>query len=81
MGKAPGKKERYEVLYEDIEKMVQQVLEGHSMLSQRFEGVRVELKEMRREVGNVGDAVTETRRRLDDFIHRFEAHEHAHTNR
>jgi len=80
MGKEPRKKEHYEVLYEDIKKMVQLVLEGHSTLDEKIESLRGEVRGAREELGDVGKAVTESRQRLDTLINRFEAYEHAHTN-
>ena len=74
------KKERYEVLYEEIKSMVQVVLEGHSTLHQKFETVRQEVRGMKEELGYVEKAVTESSKRLGTLINRFEAHEHAHTN-
>ena len=79
MGK-DRKKERYEVLYEDIKKMVQLVLEGHSTLNEKIDGLRGEVRGVKEELGHVGQAVTESRQRLDALINRFEVHEHAHTN-
>ena len=80
MGKGPRKKERYEVLYEDIKSMFHQVLDGHSALDQKIESLRGEVRGMRGELGHVEKAVTESRQRLDTLINRFEAHEHAHTS-
>ena len=79
MGK-DRKKERYEVLYEDIKSMFQVVSEGHSTLDQKIENLLGEVRGMREELGHVGKAVTESRQRLDTLLNRFEAHEHAHTN-
>ena len=79
MGK-DRKKERYEVLYEDIKSMSQVVSEGHSTLDQKIESLLGEVRGMREELGHVEKAVTESRQRLDTLINRFEVHEHAHTN-
>ena len=80
MGKEPRKKQRYEVLYEEIKAMFQVVSEGHGTLDQKIESLLGEVRGMRKELGHVEEAVTESRQRLDVLINRFEAHEHAHTN-
>lgn len=74
------KKERYEVLYEEIKSMFRVVSEGHGALDQKIDSLQGEVRGMRQELGDVGKAVTESRQRLDMLINRFEAHEHAHTN-
>ena len=80
MGKEPRKQERYEVLFEDIQSMVQLVLEGHSALDQKIETLRQDMRGVKEELGHVEQAVTENSKRLGTLINRFEAHEHAHTN-
>lgn len=87
MVKGPRKKEQYLVLYERIDSKVQQVLEGHSTLNQKIDALRQEVSGMKGELGDVGKAVMEVRgivtssnKRLEAFITRFEAHEHAHTS-
>ena len=47
MGKEPRKKQRYEVLYEDIKSMFQVVSEGHSTLDQKIESLLGEVRGMR----------------------------------
>lgn len=74
------KKERYEVLYEDIEAMFKTVTEGHSTLDRKIDGVLGEVKAMRAELGDVEKAVTESRQRLDTLISRFEIHVHPNAN-
>ena len=74
------KKERYEVLYEDIKSMFQAVSEGHSTLDRKIDGLLGEVRGMRGALGHVEQAVTESRQRLDTLINRFEAHDHAHAN-
>lgn len=80
MGKEPRKKERYEVLYEDITSMFRTVSEGHGALDQKIEDLLVEVKGMRTELGDVEKAVIEGRQRLDLLISRFEVHERAHSD-
>ena len=80
MGKEPRKKQRYEVLYENIESMFRTVSEGHSTLDRKIEGLLGEVRGMREELGYVGKAVTESRQHLDTLINRFEVHGHTHTN-
>ena len=80
MAKTPRKKERYEVLFEEIASKVQLVLEGHSTLDQKIEALHREVGGVKEELGHVEKAVTENNRHLETLINRFEAHEHAHTS-
>ena len=80
MAKTPRKKERYEVLFEEIESKVQLVLEGHSTLNQKIEALRQDVGGVKEELGHVEQAVTENNRRLELLINRFEAHNHAHAS-
>ena len=72
------KKERYEVLCEDIKSMFQTVSEGHSTLDRKIDGLLGEVRGMRVELGHVEQAVMESRQRLDTLINRFDVHERAH---
>ena len=74
------KKERYEVLYEDIKSMVQLVLEGHSTLDQKIETLRGDVRGVKEGLGYVEKAVIENSKRLGILINRFKVHEHAHTS-
>ncbi len=74
------KKERYEVLYEDIKSMVRLVLEGHSSLDQKIDTLRGDVRGVKEGLGYVEQAVTENSQRLSILIHRFEVHERAHPN-
>ena len=78
MAKSSGKKERYEVLCEEMSSKVQLVLEGHSMLDQKIEGLRQDVKGVKEELGHVEAAVTQTNQRLETLIDRFNVHERAH---
>ena len=75
-----AKKERYEVLFEDIKSQVQQVLEGHSALLQEIQGLRGDIGGMRQELRFVEKAVTETKQGLGKLVNRFDLHERAHAN-
>ena len=75
---ASRKKERYEVLYEDIKSMVELVLEGHSTLDQKIEALRGDVRGVKAGLGYVEQAVTDNSQRLGVLIRRFESHEHAH---
>ncbi len=75
-----AKKERYEVLLEDIKSQVQQVLEGHSTLRREIQGVREDIGGMRQELRFVEKAVTETNQGLEKLVNRFDLHERAHAN-
>ena len=67
------------MLFEKIRSSVQVVLEGHSTLNQKIETLRQDVGGVKEELGHVEQAVTESNRRLEFLINRFEAHDHAHT--
>lgn len=80
MGKERRRKERYEVLFEDIKSRVQVVLEGRSILDRKIDALRQDVGGVKEELGHVEQAVTEGNQHLETLIKRFEAHDHAHTS-
>ncbi len=81
---AERKKERYEVLFEEISSNVQAVLEGHTALDQDIQALRRDVGAMRKELGYVGQAVGEnslqiqaTSQALQALVKRFDIHQHA----
>ena len=80
MATAPGKKERYEALVEDIKSDVQLVFEGHSTLDEKIEVLRQDMGMVKDERGHVGKAARETNQRLETPMNRLEAHDHVRTS-
>lgn len=68
-------KERYEILFEEMSSKIQLVLEGHATLDRRIEHLQQNVNDVRKELGHVEEAVTETNQRLDMLMNRFDAHE------
>ncbi|MBI3010480.1 MAG: hypothetical protein HYY57_05825 [Candidatus Omnitrophica bacterium] len=64
MSKEPRKKERYEVLFENIDSKVKLVLEGHTVLDMGIKGLRGDVRRVEGELQVVKDAVTEVKGEL-----------------
>lgn len=81
MAKMPGKKERYEVLYEEITSQVKLVLEGHSTLDGKIERVDAKIDRRTQEISRKLDMGFATvMKEIRELRERFEVHDHAHTN-
>ena len=81
MVEASGKKERYEVLYEEIGAKVQLVLEGHSTLDQKIERVDAKIDLSTHEISRkleMGFATV--MKEIRQLQERFDTHGRAHTS-
>lgn len=81
MVEEPGKKERYEIMYEELSGKVQLVLEGHSLLNQKIDRVDAKIDGGVRDITrtlNLGFATVI--KEIRALHQRFDAHERAHTH-
>ena len=81
MGKEPRKKERYEVLYEEIESQVKLVLEGHSTLDQKIERMDAKIDSSTHEISRKLEmGFANVMKEIRQLQERFDIHERAHTS-
>ena len=81
MAKGPSKKERYEVLYEEIGSQVKLVLEGHAALNQKIERLDAKVDGTAQEISRKLDFGFATMlKEIRELRERFDVHERAHAS-
>lgn len=81
MADTPGERERYEVLYEEINAKVQLVLEGHSALDQKIERLDGKMDRSVQEISRKLDfGFAKVLKEVRELRGRFDIHERAHAS-